>query len=115
MKHYVGPRGILYVKMDKNGKAGASMSINSYQIVKQNMEMILRELEKVSEEEDMSIVPKSDIDHITNLHFPLDIGNNIGCYDHLLSEEDQPLSSRNQVALHNARVVDKRTGFWLLL
>ncbi|KAF6168585.1 hypothetical protein GIB67_005197 [Kingdonia uniflora] len=79
------------------------------------MEMILRELEKVSEEEDMSTVPESDIDHITNLHFPLDIGNNIGSSDFILSEEDQPLSSTDQVALHNAVVVDKRTGFWLRL
>ncbi|KAF6145905.1 hypothetical protein GIB67_028900 [Kingdonia uniflora] len=79
------------------------------------MEMILRELKKVYEEEDMSIVPEFDIDHITNLHFPLDIGNNIGSSDHILSEEDQPLSSSDQVALHNAGVVDKRTSFWLCL
>ncbi|KAF6157694.1 hypothetical protein GIB67_037267 [Kingdonia uniflora] len=92
-----------------------SLSINSYQIAKQSMEMILRELEKVSEEEDMSTVPEFDIDHITNLHFPLDIGNNIGSSDHLLSEEDQPLSSADQVALHNAGVVDKRTNFRLRL
>ncbi|KAF6154568.1 hypothetical protein GIB67_017950 [Kingdonia uniflora] len=70
------------------------------------MEMILRELEKVSED-DMSIVLESNINHITNLHFPLDIGNNIGSSDDLLSEEDQPLSSTDQVALHNAGVVDK--------
>ncbi|KAF6143204.1 hypothetical protein GIB67_035618 [Kingdonia uniflora] len=75
------------------------------------MEMILRELEKVYEEEDMSTAPKSDIDHITNLNFPLDIGNNIGSSNHTLSEEDQPLFSADQVALHNAGVVDKRTGF----
>ncbi|KAF6163446.1 hypothetical protein GIB67_029295 [Kingdonia uniflora] len=67
------------------------------------MKMILRELEKVSEE------------YITNLHFPLDIGNNIGSSDHLLSEKDQPLSSADQVALHNAGVVVKQTGFWLRL
>ncbi|KAF6141287.1 hypothetical protein GIB67_024371 [Kingdonia uniflora] len=95
--------------------AKASMSINSYQITKQNMEMILRELEKVSEEEDMITVPESDIDHITNLYFPLVIGNNIGSSDHLLSEEDQPLSSADQVVLYNAGVVDKQTGFWLRL
>ncbi|KAF6173573.1 hypothetical protein GIB67_022932 [Kingdonia uniflora] len=69
--------------------------------------MILRELEKVSDEEDMSTIPEFDINHITNLHCPLDNGNNIGSSNHLLSEEDQPLSSVDQGTLHNAGVVQK--------
>ncbi|OVA10253.1 hypothetical protein BVC80_1173g19 [Macleaya cordata] len=94
--------------------AKSAVSADAYETAKCTMEMIIRELEKVAEE-DLSIT-QPDMDHIRNLHYQVDVVNNIGSSNHLISEENQTLSSGNQVPLQNPqRVGDTRTGNALLL
>ncbi|XP_026448021.1 protein FAR1-RELATED SEQUENCE 9-like isoform X1 [Papaver somniferum] len=94
--------------------AKSAISINAYQTAKSTMEMIIGELDKEAEEE-VSIT-QPNIDHVSNLHYPIDAVNGIGSSDHLMGEDNQTLTSGNHVTMQNPqRVGDTRTGFWLRL
>lgn len=77
----------------------AAVSIKTYQIAKRNIEMTLKELENVAKE-DVG-VPQPDMVGIANLHLPVELVKNIEGSKHIVSQENQTLSSSNQMASCN--------------
>ncbi|KAK9089893.1 hypothetical protein Scep_028975 [Stephania cephalantha] len=101
-------------QLSLNFCAKAAVSIDAFRTAKHDIEIIIRELEKVAEED--MCVTQPDIEQIRSLHLPVEVVNNIGSSNHILTEENQTLSSANQMTLPNpTRLGDKRTGFWLRL
>ncbi|PIA25602.1 hypothetical protein AQUCO_11000019v1 [Aquilegia coerulea] len=93
--------------------AKASVSTDAYLTAKHEMEIILRELEKVAEE-DMTIT-HPDIEDIRSSHFPVEV-NNLGTSNLLMCEDNQTFPSATHVPMPNPPgISDKRTGFWLRL
>ncbi|OVA12622.1 Ribonuclease H domain [Macleaya cordata] len=79
-----------------NLSAKGALSMKAYQIARCTIETKLGELEKVSEED--IVISQLDVQGITSLHSPVEAVKNNEISKHLVSEDNQTISSASQIA-----------------